>query len=284
MRIAHLLLTHKNPEQLRRLIDALKHPEFDVYVHLDKKADIKPFEDACAGTETVFIENRASIHWAGYGTIQATINGLKEIDISAYRYINVISGQDFPLVTGEEIHDYIESREGTEFMTCDTVGGTWPEAEVRMTQYHFINWRLPGKHRLEVLANKFLPKRRFPYPDYTIVGRANWFTVTSEAAKYMLNFLEENPKVVQFFKYSWGADEIIWATALYNSPFRKKIVDNLVYVDWRGRKDGHPKILTTEDLPDMMKSGKLFARKLDMETDSEVFNRIENHIKTRQRV
>src|SRR5437016_5458326 len=183
MKIAHLILAHKNPKQLERLIKALDHPSFDFYLHIDKKTDVGPFLYLINNTNVFLVRNRAKIYWAGYGTIQATLNGLREILPKTYAYINVISAQDFPIKPAGYIYQYLMDRQGKEFITCESVDSEWPEAAIRVTAWHFINWQIPGRHRLEKLLNKILPARKFPL-DYKIVGRANWFTLTQAAAKY----------------------------------------------------------------------------------------------------
>jgi hypothetical protein len=37
---AILIQCHKNPEQVNMLLDALQHPDVDIFVHVDKKSDI----------------------------------------------------------------------------------------------------------------------------------------------------------------------------------------------------------------------------------------------------
>ena len=39
MKIAFLMQCHKNPEQINLLLKALKHPQVDVYVHVDSKSE-----------------------------------------------------------------------------------------------------------------------------------------------------------------------------------------------------------------------------------------------------
>jgi hypothetical protein len=277
MKIAHLILTHKNPEQLQRLLHALEHPAFDFYLHIDGKSDAAPFEPLAKKKNVFLIRQRAKVYWAGYGTIQATLNGFEEILPKGYDYINVISAQDFPLQSPTAIYQYLLDRFGKEFITCESIEDQWKEAAHRVKRYHLINWRIPGKFRLQMLLNKLLPERKFPL-DYTIVGRANWFTITSAAATYILQFLKENPRIPRFFKYCWGADEFIFATLLYNSPFKEKILDNLVYVDWTGQTKGHPRVLGTEDLEPLTRSGKLFGRKFDMDSSPAIFTLLEDWI------
>jgi hypothetical protein len=277
MKTAHLILTHKNPRQLERLIKALQHEHFDFYIHIDKKSDLQPFAYLAEQKNVFFVKNRTSIYWAGWGTIQATINGFEEILPKKYDYINVISGQDFPLKSADHIYQYLLERNGKEFITCESLDDPGWNVGPRVRNYHLINWRIPGKFRLEKLLNKILPKRKFPF-DYEIVGRANWFTLSHDAAEYILNFLEKHPVIVRYFKYCWGADEFLFSTILYNSHFKDRIVDNLVFVDWSGPKSGHPKILGAEDFENLKASDKLFARKMDMDKDSEIFTLLEKHI------
>lgn len=278
MKIAHLILTHKNPAQLGRLLNALDHPSFDFFIHIDKKVDAGAFAHFGKQDRVFFIENRASVFWAAYGTIQATINAFREILTREYDYINVISAQDFPLKPPAFIYEYINSRAGTEFITCESIDEEWKEAAPRVRQYHFVNWRIPGKYRLAKLANKILPPRKFPL-DYKIVGRANWFTITREAARYILEFEKDHPEVVRYFRYCWGADEFFFASILYNSRFKNQIVNNLVYVDWSApEKPGHPKILVSEDLNKLKSTDKLFGRKFDYQVDPTIFGLLEEWI------
>lgn len=279
MRIAHLILAHKNPAQLERLIDTLSHPSFDIYIHLDKKTDITPFRYLAEKQNVFLVAHRAPVYWAGYGTIQATINGFRTIlSNPAYDYINVISAQDFPLTSAEFIHRHIAENQGVEFITCESIEDQWKSAATRVTRYHLINWRIPGKFRLEKLVNRLLGPRKFPIDEFKVVGRSNWFTLTRGAAIYFLDFIGRHPEVDRFFRYVWGADEFIFATVLYNSPYRDNIRESLIYVDWRGQTKGHPRVLTAKDVPEMLASGRLFARKVDMDVDPTLFDLLEKHI------
>src|SRR5438309_6901700 len=105
MKIAHLILAHKNPLQLERLLRALEHPGFDFYIHIDGKSDIRQFEHLFNNKNVFPIKNRAKIYWASFGTIQATMNGLNEIlPKGEYDYVNVISAQDFPIKPASYIY------------------------------------------------------------------------------------------------------------------------------------------------------------------------------------
>jgi hypothetical protein len=283
MKIAHLILTHKkDPAQLERLIHALDHPSCDLFIHVDKKTPIDSFVHLTKKPNIFLVANRVPVFWAGYGTVQATLNGFREILARGkYQYINVLSGQDFPLRSAGQFVGFLQQKRSTEFITCESIDGAWRSAARRIREYHLINWKIPGKFKIERIVNRILPKRKFPL-DYAIVGRSNWFTISSEAVTYILDFLEKNPAVVRYFKYCWGADEFIFATVLYNSPFRNHIEENLTFVDWTDRTDGHPRVLGQEDFHTLRSSTKFFARKFDAGHDKEIIHLLENWITEHQ--
>src|SRR6202021_1156407 len=105
---------------------------------------IKPFLQSAERKNVFMVQRRTKVYWAGFGTIQATLNGFGEILLRGdYDYVNVISGQDFPLKSAEKIYQYIEKRLGTEFITCESIEGSWSIAAPRIRKYHLINWRIP---------------------------------------------------------------------------------------------------------------------------------------------
>lgn len=270
MRIAYLILTHKLPSQLRILIDLCQHPEADFYIHLDKKVNLKAFSDLLTEENIFFIQKRVRCRWGTYSLVQATINGLKEIQSKGgYDYINFISGQDLPLVSGEDFSNFLEKNKGHEFMSCkpyDKMDPWWKKNESRFLKYNFQNWMMPGKFRMQFLFNRVMPERQLPL-GMILSGESQWFCITTELTDYLLQFLDTNPEYVRFFKYVWGADEFIFSTMAFNSPFRPALAGSLHYIDWDGPSDGHPKTLGITDIPKALDSGMLFARKFDITSD-----------------
>ena len=284
IRIAHLILAHKSPAQIERLIRALDHPQVDFFIHLDKKAKYEKFAGLTALRGVHFIRKRVDVGWGCYSLVQAELNGLEEIvATNRYDYINVLSGQDFPLRSAEEVYRFFLENRGDEFISCEpysTDHAWWQEALPRVRKYNFQNWKIPGKYRIQFLVNRLMPDRRYPL-GHELAGRSQWMSITVSSARYILQFLKDHPEVVRYFKYVWGADEFIFSTILYNSPFRKNIRDNLMYTDW-SRGEPNPKLLTTEDFPLLQQTDKIFARKFDMDADAHIFTLLEDWTKANQ--
>lgn len=276
MKLAHLILAHNEPRQLERLVKSLLHPDADIYIHLDKKTDIGLFENLRRLENVFFIKSRIKVYWGSYNILKATLNGFKEIIASGknYNYLNLLSGQDYPLKSPEYIHNYLNKNPGIAFMNYLLVEPDWPEALPRIQQYHFTNFKIPGRYILQKIVNKLLPKRSLP--DRLIpVGRSQWFTIPLECVTYIINYWENNTKLRRFIKYTWAPDEFIFQTILYNSEYKNRMVNNdLRYIDWSGGGVS-PKMLTMADADSLATSGKLFARKFDINKDVAVLDFID---------
>lgn len=271
MKIAHLILAHGQPFQLKKLVEKLSHPDAAFYVHIDAKKTLEEFGLLRYIPHVYFVTKRVKITWGSYSMVQATLNGFEDIIASGiqYDYINLLSGQDYPLKDTSFIHQYFALHRGKHFMEFYAIYDQWQEAIPRITRYHLVHYNIPGKHRLESLINKVAPVRRMPN-NLEPVGRSQWFTITTAAAKYILQYLLRYPDVVRFFKVTWAPDEFIFQTILFNSSFQNDMVNNnLRYIDWSERK-ASPKTLTVADVAAMEQSGCLFARKVNMHADAEL--------------
>lgn len=276
MKLAHLILVHNEPKQLERLITHLLHQDADVYIHLDKKTDTTGFEYLSKTDRVFFIKNRVKVYWGSHTIVNATISGFKEILASGknYDYVNLLSGQDYPLKSQQHIHHYLSENPGKAFMNYLSFNTEWHEALPRVHQYHFNSFNIPGKYALQKAVNKLLPQRKLP-GRLVPVGRSQWFTIPLKCVAYIVNYWESNPKLRRFIKFTWGADEFIFQTILYNSEYKNIMLnEDLRYIDWSGGGVS-PKTLTMDDADKLMASGKLFARKFDAKKDVAVLDFID---------
>jgi hypothetical protein len=60
-RHAFLILVHEKPKQVARLIDALQHPSFDVYLHVDTGAEADFYD--LRGLQ--FMGSKYNVSWGG---------------------------------------------------------------------------------------------------------------------------------------------------------------------------------------------------------------------------
>lgn len=78
MKIAFLILCHKNPNQINKMINTLDDEDVSFYLHIDKKSGIS---NKIIKKENVFILDESKcldIKWGQNQMIHATTNLLKE--------------------------------------------------------------------------------------------------------------------------------------------------------------------------------------------------------------
>lgn len=276
MTIAYLILAHANPKQLYRLVTKLADDDTAIYIHIDAKANLQDFLFIAQLPNVFFIAKREKVYWGAYSIVQATLNGFEEIIASgnAYQYITLLSGQDYPLKSNSAIVNFFKANPDKAFMEFYSINDVWQEAIPRLNKYYLTNYPFAGSNKLEVLINKLLPKRQ-PPANLVFVGRSQWFSITLEQAKYIVTTLITNNKLRRFFKFTWGSDEFVFQTLLYNSPFKSQMVnDNLRYIDWSAG-GASPKTFTIADADTLQQTDKLFARKFNEATDVEILNTID---------
>lgn len=279
MRLAHLILCHTSPEQVNRLVSALQHMQADIYIHVDKKVPLASFSFLKNRPGVYLIEKRVNVYWGGYSIVEATLNGFRQILGSGkrYSYINLLSGQDYPLKPAAEIHRFFADNPGNLFMNIFPEWTHTAEHENRMKQYYFAGINIRGKYTAERIMRMVKP-RKFP-EGFTPVGRSQWFTIPPECAAYLINYIEDNKAIVRLFRYMWAPDELLFHSVLYNSHYQSAITnDNMRYVDWSAG-EASPKVLTMDDAQQLAECGQLFARKFDVYKDIRILDHIDNLIR-----
>lgn len=281
MRVAHIIMVHKNPTQLQRLINRLKHPGFDIYIHLDKKVDASEFNFLEDLPQIYLIKKRINCTWAGWSFTRAIIQSLKEV-IAAhkhYDFINLISGQDYPIHCAEKTYNYFTDKIGQNFLHLEKKESVWyKDALNRFEKFHFTDSGFKGKYLLQTVVNSIVQKRKLP-DDMQFYGgsKSSWWTITYDAAAYVVSKLHRNSKFHNFFKYTWGSDEFVIATVIMNSEHSKQTnPDNLRYIDWSEGK-ANPKFLDVKDISKIVSSKMMFARKFDIDLDSAVLDELDKH-------
>lgn len=281
MRIAHLILTYTNPQQTERMIRNMYHPDFDFYIHVDKKFDINPHLFLEALPNVYFINNRVDVKWAGFSTVIATFECIKEIVGTGIRYafINFLSGQDYPLKSPAYIHDFFKKNIGKEFLSYRDIKNDWKEGLIRMENYFLSSYNFLGKHRLEQLINKVMPRRKLPHKLHPY-GKSMFWMLSPEIAMYVVNKVEQDKKLRQFFSFCWASDEFVFQTMILNSKHKDKVVNNNYrYIDWSAG-GANPKVLDETDFEHLKTTKMLFARKFDMINKPEILNLIDNNLLT----
>ncbi|WP_157147669.1 beta-1,6-N-acetylglucosaminyltransferase [Brachyspira pilosicoli] len=265
-----LILAHKNHNQIMRLINHLK-TDFDLYVHIDKrnKLNIKSFDN-------VNVYKEFKTYHGGVSLVIATLFLIEEAYKNNYdRYI-FISGQDVPLKTNKEIINFFDTNKNKEYISYESINNSeamYKEMSFRLNSYNFGKlYRLIFHRNIrELLSNFPLIKRTTPE---NIYYGSQWWNLTNNAIKYILDYTKQNPNFLKRFNYTWGSDEFYFQSILLNSEFKDNCInDCLRYLIWGV---GTPINFTIKDYDDIKNNinNNIFARKFDENIDNDIIDKL----------
>lgn len=311
MEINYILLAHKNPDQLQRLIERLTTKDVKFYIHIDKQVDINKFKSKISESEDIFYlkENfRENGTWGDLGIVKATINAMQLIiDHKRSGVCILLSGQDYPLVSTTRISDFLKNHQKINFITTVALPfqGWHKGGKDRIEKYkfnkstkrgHFIQmssiWEkefyqkdTPGRINFLLKTGKLreigklVKKRRFP-EFIKPFGGSQWFILPIDTVEKILLYFQQNPKYLSYHQYTLLPDEILIQSIVQDIEKENKIKPSLTYVNWTRAKVDLPVTFIADDLEELRTKSKnhLFARKFDIKKDQKILDLIDEHL------
>lgn len=300
MKVAILLLAHKNEDQLRRLISALRHENVDIFVHLDKKSPIS--QDALQDLNVTFTQNRVDVGLFEFSMVEAEKELIRTAkSCGKYDYFILLSGQCYPLVTVDALYEALKVQ--------------YPKPLIEIvapTESNYVgrNFRhVTAMKRFKQRTYAYL-KKNFSYRTYRLLryfpggltwaasGIKEWFVTAPKKRLDGLGILPycgsqwwilpdsvidrvdaffDNEAFCKIVSDCFSSDETFFQTAIMTQPEKNGIVTdgNGNYMEGKWFfvfQDGHPVLLGKENYQQIVDSGMLFARKFDTEFDGEILD------------
>jgi len=276
MTFAYLILAHKNPEQLQRLLKNLQSEKVFFFIHIDEKTDEIPFVELFTGCENIFFcKKRISVNWSGFSVVEATVllmeTMIKQIGIPDY--VHLLSGQDFPLKNPEQINLFFKDNSGKNFL--EYVPFPKPDWNLGGMDRINFNWFIDriGVERSYDL-NKYQKPKKY-IPGIKPYGGSQWWSLTGECAAWLFSQCIAGNEIYDFYRYTLCPDEMFFHTMLLNSHFKDTVINtNLRKIDWSAPGD-HPRDWLYNDIELLKKTPKFFARKFDENIDKRVLDELE---------
>ena len=300
----YLILAHKNPLQLGRMIERLDDGASKFFIHLDAKTPIEPFAACLEGAHIRFIEPRERCVWGDFSIVQATIR-LMEAARKEQGIFILMSGQDYPIQSQGYINDFLERNKEFDFIEIEPLEEKWKPKMVKdkLEHYHILhseergnsNCYAPFRHcsvfqkvrtlmhllkgRLSMKNFKLLcslPKRIAPF-ERQYAGSQFW--AFSERTFYaVVNYIREHKAALEgYYKYTSSPDEIYFHSVLMDLVAKDstiKLKEQITYVNYFRKNN----VFVTEDFEKLSSAkGKLFARKFDTDIDIEILNKLDSY-------
>jgi hypothetical protein len=106
-----------------------------------------------------------------------------------------------------------------------------------------------------------------------------WFGISRPATAQLLAAAADRPEYVDYFRRTIVPDEAVTASILGNLPGVRVLRQDLHHIRWTtATKTGHPDVLTSADLPELLAAPEFFARKFDVTVDAGILDELDRHI------
>lgn len=301
MGIAFHLLTHRNPAQIIRLLDAVWHKENVYVLHHDRRrpqSEHAELANLVSRYPNLILQTPTPVLWGRYSLYAAQHEGLRLALARGHSWTHWInlSGQCEPLQSPNRFQRILADAGDTSFVRHFRVleNGDWTNPEKRVTRHYIdsalVEWwiRLPGigrrLRRFLCGGENELPtipgiKKALP-TTFTWYGGDNWVVLSRAAGEYLTTSPDAD-RIISDLRHSGLPEESIFQSVLMNSPLASKVRnDHLRCINWLPGV-GSPAIFKSEDFPRLQKAaanGALVARKFDARVDSAIIVRIRQEL------
>lgn len=218
----------------------------------------------------------------GYSQIKCELNLLKlATSTGKYLYYHLLSGEDLPIKTQNEIHKFFKQNYQKQFIRFQTEKFEYYD---RVQYYHLFREKINRNRRYDA----FLILETVSLKLQKLVGikrnknvafqkGTNWFSITDDLARYILT---QEEWIKKTFRKTFCCDEVFLQTIVHNSKYKEELYykkyDNsniaiMRLIDW---KRGTPYIFKQTDFEEIMHSECMFARKFDADVDNEIISMI----------
>lgn len=254
--LAAVVLAHRDPIHLRRLIQALE--DVPIFLHCDANTAAPVFGQMTDGLPTrVRVCPRIPTNLASWSLVEAELRSLQAaLARTAARHVAVLSGADYPLVSVPTMVDELAAWAGRSYLwnvplpyrPWDTPrnpnGGRW------RFQHRFLT------RRGQVLFWHGIPLRsplvRPVPPGLELRASSQWKIYAREHVEILLRVAESRPDLLRFWRSTLAPDESFAAStlaspAIVGSAAIPPCYAHAWYTAWPARYAYHPRWLTTED-------------------------------------
>lgn len=305
MKNCYLILSHKDPKQIYRLIRRIKTSSPDSYIllsHDSKNCDIDvPKLKKIPGVYVQF----ANADRGDFSLVQnyfSAVDWLLKNNID-FDWLIKLSAQDYPTqpisqlentitktkydgfmeyfqVFSSESHWSIKEGSGRYLYRYKKVPLSIPKWLFSMLKVcrivnHVQNFfRLDFEYGLRIgVRQKSIFDR-----DFQCYGGLFFTMLSKRCVLYLDEFYKNNPQIIEYYKETLIPEESLIQTILINSKKFNFYNECKHYINFDNSIHGHPKILTEKDYHAMTQDNYYFARKFDREVDSKILDILDRRL------
>jgi len=312
MRISFVLQTYRSPGQIGRLVEALDRDCSDSLIVVAHSGPLSGLAGLACRNRIDHLLPAAPAR-GRFGLIDSYLCALRWLrrQPRAYDWIVLLSGQDYPIRPLPELRATLEQSVVDGYFhhfdplteNPDRSGPmAWPRregADRYLFRYRFLTDELTTlerallniPRRLLGLTRSYRLNTSFglgvgrradatPFsPAFRLYAGSYWHIIRRECAEAVLDFVDANPRTVEYFRQLVLPDECFIQTILLNDRAFRVSAQDLRYFDFRGSRHGHARTLGPTDLDAAFASGCFFGRKFDDVLHPQVFDLLDARLR-----
>lgn len=289
MKIAFLILCHKNPAQINCLIDTLNDEDVSFYLHIDKKSNIE--SKIKKGDNIYFLsdDKRLDIRWGQNQMIHATVGLIEEALKSNidYDYYWFLSGQDFPIKSISYIKQYLDKDKSKNYIDLMSKDNKLYRRFLKRNELKYAQFMANQNLISTIIKHLYILITGGPYKTLILKRKnvtglefnfgSSWWILTNDCIKYMSNKLKNNSCIMKYFDNAICPDESLFQSIFATSPYLESQTNIPILIDWDGQNK-HPKTFTINDYSELCNSKYLMARKFDENIDNKIIEKLSKEL------
>ncbi len=308
MKICYLIQTHKNPEQIYRLVKVIKQLSTDSYVlisHNYYTCDLDRISIQNLPNVEVIISNK--IQRYDFSILQAYFNAIDWLfqhNIKFDWLVN-LTGQDYPTQPLPKIEKFLAQTKYDGFLEYFDVFSPQSPWELKTGcdrycyQYFISPVQLSRKQKIlfklvKNLINPFQnivridvsPVVRIAYKSKSLpfnkqfkcYGGSYFTTLSWKCISYLHTLFINSSKIINYYKRTLLPEESLIQTLLVNSNKFNLCDRNYRYINFKKSRHGHPHLLSDKDYPFLIQEDIHFARKFDIAENSKILDLLDKRI------
>jgi hypothetical protein len=301
MKVCYFIQSHKNPEQICRLVRVIKKssPNSQVLINHDFSTSYLDLKSLSNFSGIDLIKRKKSARRGDSSILEIYLNAIDWLfkHGSEFDWLICLSGQDYPTQPISEIENFLSITEYDGFIHYHDLlleESNWSKKNLKRYFAQYISLPESTSWVLQKYSSKI--KRYTPLIirwDYSLIGLEAktlfndkficyrgwyWNTLSKTCVKFLIDYLREHPEVLRYYKRTIAPEESIIQTVLVNSKRFNLYRDNKRYVDYPADLKGYARLLTVEDYSKITNGDFHFARKFDMKQDCKILDMLDAKI------
>ncbi|MFS2324069.1 beta-1,6-N-acetylglucosaminyltransferase [Brucella sp. H1_1004] len=273
MNILFLILGHSQLRSVVKLTENLIQGANNNYVaiHYDANSSLHDFSlirsQLQQRNRVHLVDNRIKCRWGSFSLVEAVVASLNELEtrygLQSYDYIFLLSETCLPNRPLHQLYRYLLENKGTQFI--EVADERWVKDGLRSERYKFYFPFSPSKE------NSFLQKNLVRLQRFSGIKRrvpqgldirfgSQWWALTGEMCRGIIDYLNDNPKLATFFRKTYIPDEMVFPT-LVNHLDKAQSIAGFNLTAYQFDDNGKPTMYGNSDIEKIMNLKSFFFRK-----------------------